>query len=343
MKAVVLSRVGGAELRAEVVEVDEPRAPVGGLVIDMKASGLCGTDLEKIAGEYTASAPILGHEAVGTIGGVGDGVSGYKKGERVFPHHHVPDYTCPLCQAGNETMCDRYRRSNLDPGGFAESFSVPKWNVAGGGVLKIPSDIDFEVASMIEPLACCLRGVRKAGVKEGMSVLVAGAGPVGMMHSLLMGGMGARVLVSDVSEARLRFAEKAGVQRVLDARRDVPAAVKSETGGMGADVAMVASGSRAAILQGLRSVRKGGRVCLFGVPAKGSVLDYDFSDLYNSEQDIVTSYGASEPDTAAALAVLARDPSSYGRLVTHRFPLSRFEEAVAAARSGSAMKVVLNP
>ena len=343
MKSVLLtSRPGEHGLKPELAEVEVPAPGKGDIVVKMGACGLCGTDLEKMRGEYTASMPIVGHEAVGTVAAVGKEARGFAEGDRVFPHHHVPDYSCYLCRAGNETMCDSYRSSNLDPGGFSEYFRVPAWNVAKGGVLKLPRGMSFEVASLIEPLACCVRSIRKCGVREGDTVLVAGAGPVGMMHALLLGGS-AKVVISDVAESRLALAERLKAGRVVDAKSDVAGAVKSETGGMGADLAVVASGSKDAALQGLRSVRKGGRVCLFGVPAKGSVLDYDISELYNAERGIVTSYGAVERDTKEALKVLGERGAEFGRLVTHRVPLSRFSDAVEAASGGGAMKVVVTP
>jgi L-iditol 2-dehydrogenase len=338
MKAVLMNEGMGAT----VAETPEPVPGPGELLVRMAACGLCGTDLEKMRGEYTASKPVLGHEAVGTIVAAGEGVEGFIVGERVFPHHHVPDYTCYLCRSGNETMCDHYRGSNLVPGGFSELFAVPKWNVERGGVLKLPEGMGFDVASLVEPLACCVRAVRKCHIEPGESVFIAGAGPVGMMHALLLAPTSARVLVSDVAEWRLRFAEKAGVARVLNAAtEDVPAQVRGETDGRGADVAMVASGSGAAILQGLRSVRKGGRVCLFGVPPKETVLDYDVSDIYNAEQEVQTSYGATETDTKAALRVLESRGGEFGALVTHRFALAEFQKAVEAASGGTAMKVVV--
>jgi L-iditol 2-dehydrogenase len=344
LKAVLLaSRSGRHGLTPELAEIEAPRAGPGDLVVKLDACGLCGTDLEKIRGEYTASMPVIGHEAVGTISEVGRGVRGFDEGERVFPHHHVPDYSCYLCRAGNETMCDHYRGSNLDPGGFAEFFRVPKWNVAKGGVLKLPRRMQSEVASLIEPLGCCVRSVRKCRVRSGDTVLVAGAGPVGMMHAILLGRMGAEVIISDVSRTRVGFARSMKSVKAVDANRDVPAQVRSETGGRGADVAIVASGSRRAILQGLRSVRKGGRVCLFGVPPRGSVLDYDVSELYNAEREVLTSYGATEKDTTAALNVLGSRGAEFGKLITDRFRLGEFDRAVQAASLGKAMKVVVTP
>jgi L-iditol 2-dehydrogenase len=155
--------------------------------------------------------------------------------------------------------------------------------------------------------------------------------------------MEVKVVISDISRPRLEFAERMRLGIVLDASKDdVPARLRTETQGRGADLAIVASGTKAAIMQALGSIRKGGRVCLFGVPSKGSILGYDISELYNSGQQIVTSYGANDVDTKAALGIIASNPE-FARLVTHRFPLSEFDEAVAAASGGEAMKVVVTP
>jgi len=343
LKSIVLrSGAGKAGMRPGIEEMDVPSPGRGEIVVRMEACGLCGTDLEKMRGEYTASMPVLGHEAAGVISAVGDGVTSFRVGNRVFPHHHVPCYECYLCKSGDETMCDMYRKSNILPGGFSEYFRVPEWNVAKGGVLPLPDEVTFEEGALVEPAACCLRGIRKHA-RAGETVLVVGAGPVGLMHALLLEPMEVRVIISDIIKPRLESAEKMRVGIVLDASKDdVPGRLRAETQGRGADLAIVASGSRAAIMQALGSIRKGGRVCLFGVPAKGSVLGYDISELYNSGQHIVTTYGADDVDTKAALGIIASNPD-FARLVTHRFPLSRFDEAVAAATEGEAMKVVVTP
>ena len=205
-----------------------------------------------------------------------------------------------------------------------------------------PADFTFVQGALIEPAACCLRAIRRHA-KPGETVLVAGAGPVGLMLALLLEPMKGKVLISDVSEPRLEFARRTNVGLVLDAaREDVPARTRAETQGRGADLAIVASGSKAAIMQALGSVRRGGRVCLFGVPSRGSVLGYDISELYNAGQQLVTSYGADDSDTRAALEIVGSN-AGFERLVTHRFPLARFDEAVEAATDGRAMKVVITP
>ena len=343
MKSVILKPRGGTgPLEPKLADVEVPVPGRGELVVKMEASGLCGTDLEKMRGEYTASMPLLGHEAAGSVSAVGEGVTAFREGDRVFPHHHVPCYECYICRAGDDTMCDMYRKSNIHPGGFSERFRVPDWNVAKGGVLRLPDSITFEQGALIEPVACCLRAVKRHA-RNGETVLVAGAGPVGLMNAILLEQEDSKVIVSDISAPRLEFAEKLGIAQVVDASRDnVPARLRAETQGRGADLAIVASGSKAAIMQALSAVRRGGRVCLFGVPSRGSVLGYDISELYNAGQQIVTSYGADDEETKEALAIIASNPK-FERLVTHRFSLARFDEAVEAASGGKAMKVVLTP
>lgn len=341
VKSIVLAQDRDGGTKARLTQLDVPSPGRGELVVKMEACGLCGTDLEKMRGEYTASMPVLGHEAVGVVYAVGEGVNGFKEGDRVFPHHHVPCYECYYCRSGSETMCDMYRKSNIDPGGFSEYFRVPSWNVSKGGVLRLPDEMSFETGALIEPVACCLRAIR-THAKSGETVLIAGAGPVGLMHALLLEPMEVKVMLTDVSRARLDFAERMHLGLVLDAKGDVQSRVKSESQGRGADLAIIASGSKDAIIQGLTSVRKGGRVLLFGVPPKGSVLGYDISDLYNSGQQIVTSYGATDADARETIGILDSNPE-FGRLITDRFPLSNFGDAVEAAANGRSMKVLISP
>ena len=344
-KAVLLRRRPGADAPyAAVEDVPVPALEPGDILVSMEACGLCGTDVEKLHGEYTASMPVLGHEAVGVVASVRGDRSDLKEGDRVFPHHHVPCHKCHYCLHGSETMCKEYRKSNIEPGGFSELFRVPSWNVNGGGVLKLPEAVSFEEASLIEPAACCIRALDRCSVAPGDSVLVAGAGPVGMTHSLLLGAMKAKVFVSDISAQRLEIARRCGVDLAIDAsKEDVPAAVKEATTGLGADLAIVASGSQKAIVQALKSVRRGGKVCLFGVPTRGSVLDYDISEVFNAEVSIISSYAATDVETRKALDLMAGKKVDLRPLITHRFHLSEFDEAVETAIRGDGMKTIIVP
>ena len=341
MRAVIMKRDHAGAVSAAVEDVDEPSAGEGGLLVKMEACGLCGTDIEKLRGQYTAAMPVLGHEAVGEV--VESRAAGFKIGERVFPHHHVPCGECELCKKGAPTMCDRYRTSNISPGGFSEKFVVPSWNVEKGGVLKIPESVSFDLAALVEPLACCIMAIDRLGVGRGDRVLVAGAGPVGMMHSIYLESIGAQPLISDVIQARVDFASGMGFDALRADKSDVGEESRKRTNGVGMDAVIVASGSPRAIVQGLGAVRKGGKVSLFGIPTKGVPLDYPVADIYNSEVSLIPSYGATDVETPKALKAVMTDGIKYQKLITHRFAIDDFDEAVKEAESGSAVKVLIVP
>jgi L-iditol 2-dehydrogenase len=345
LKAVLLRNAGPpGTVGVEVSDVPVPQIGGGELLVEMKACGLCGTDIEKARGEYTAALPVLGHEAVGVVTSVAGETIGFREGDRVFAHHHVPCGECYYCVRGDETACKQYRGSNIYPGGFSEFYRVPEWNVSKGGVLRLPEQLGFDVATLIEPLGCCLRALHKCGVGPDNSVLVVGAGPVGILHSILLLSRTAKVMVSDISEPRLAFARRTRVESVIDARRkDVAKEVRERTAGRGADVAIVASGSQKAVLQAFRSVRTGGKICLFGVPAKGSILDYDLSNIYNAEVSMLPSYGTTDVETAEALSLIAADPERFQPVITHRFHIPEFPSALETAVSGAGMKIVITP
>lgn len=336
MKAIVLENG-----RPILKEVPIPKLQEGDVLVKMKACGLCGTDIEKICGQYTASQPILGHEPAGVI--QESTVDWLKPGDRVFAHHHVPCYECYYCKKGSPTMCPYYRKTNLDPGGFAEYFRVPAWNVKRGGILKLPENVSFEEGAFIEPLATVIRAQRRVHIDKDDYVLVVGAGPMGLLHVMMAKANGAKeVYVSDVSEFRREFAYKVGADYSFNPIKDkVEEEVRKLTEGRGVDVAIIASGAPQAILTALYSVRKGGRVLLFGVPYKGTVLNYDISDLLNNEISVISSNAAVEEDTREALNVIAAKRIDVSKLITGRYRLEEFEKAVREAKEGKTIKAII--
>jgi len=241
-------------------------------------------------------------------------------------------------------MCVHYRATNLEPGGFSEFFRVPAWNVSRGGVLGLPPDVSFEAGSFIEPAACCLRALDRAGPREGVEALVAGAGPTGLLFLQLLREGAERVFVSEVSDYRRDFAIRFGADASWNPRtHDVPSEVRARTKSRGVDLAVVASSHPDAVVQSFRSVRAGGTVLLFGVPEAGSRLDFDVSELVTREISVIPSNAATDHDTRRALAMIEKREIDVEALVTHRFPLDRFEDAVAAATRAECVKAIVTP
>lgn len=336
LKAAVLVQGG-----AEVKELPEPVAGDGELVVRMMACGLCGTDMEKLRGQYTAAMPIIGHEPAGVVEQVGSGIDSFKRGDRVFVHHHVPCGRCKFCLAGSETMCPSYRKSNIYPGGFSELFKAPAWNVSRGGVISLPAGMSFDLGALVEPTACCIRGLRRVGLEGVKNAFIVGCGPVGLTHAILLRRNGIEVIASDVNKKRLLFAQEFGASHLVTPD-SAESEVKKLTDGDGADLSIVASGNAEAIRLALSSTRRGGRVLLFGVPEKGSRLDYDLADLFTSEVSIITSYGATERETNEAISILSRE-TQVEKMVTHHIKLDDFKKAIEVYNSGEAVKIVITP
>ncbi|MGI0045784.1 MAG: zinc-dependent dehydrogenase [Nitrosotalea sp.] len=340
MKAVYVKSPSNVEIK----DVERPHAGNNDIVVTMKACGVCGSDLEKIYGQYSQPSMRLGHEPSGVISEIGSGVKEFKKGDRVFVHHHVPCYSCHFCLHGNETMCQKYSETNLSPCGLAEEFLVPDWNVSHGGVIKLPDHISFDEASMIEPLACCIRAWNKIKFSQGDSVAILGAGPTGMMHVMLSKIFGMKdIFCFDINDFRLSFAKQLGItSSIHSSDPEAYQKILSGTQNRGVDVVIVATGSLNAIAQSIDIVRKGGTIVLFGVPAKDAKMSIDISKIYSKEITLVPSYAASESDTNTAFKIIEEKKVDVNRLITHRFNLSESAKALEYAHQGNdSMKIVV--
>ncbi len=333
--------------KASVISVDESPKPIlnsGDILVQMHACGICGSDLEKVFGQYGQPSMRLGHEPAGVVLDVGDDVSEFKKGDRVFTHHHVSCYNCHLCNHGNETMCTKYSETNLSPCGLSEEYVVPAWNVSHGGVLKISDSLSFEEAAMIEPLACCIRSWKKYSYQEGDSTAIFGVGPTGMMHVMLAQVKKfSKIFCFDVNDFRLHFAKKFNITESINSMdENRKQKILENTDGLGVDVAIVATSSLKALDDAIDMVRKGGTVMMFGVPSKGAMIDLDMSKIYSKEITLVTSYAASETDTIDALDLIESSKIDVKKLITHTYPINDTQKAFEHAKSGDdAMKIII--
>lgn len=328
----------GGSLR--LIETEVPEIGRGDVLVNMKACGICGTDVEKVLGHYASN--VLGHEAVGILEKVGRDVDGFSEGDRVFPHHHVPCYTCHYCRNGSETMCPHFSASNLIPGGLSEYFILPEWNVSHGGLFRIPSSIDFRRGTLIEPMACVLRAIGKVKQNVDLTWLVVGAGPVGMLHVLALHLLEkGNVVCVEPDEERRRFSKRLGAMEALEPET-AGQTVMSLTEGRGADVAIVATGSVKAIESAARMLRKGGMLIQFGLPNPRSFLNIDMNELFRKEISIVNTYSGIEKDVREAIALLEKAPSVTDEIISHSFTLENAIDAFGLAmKPDGARKIII--
>lgn len=334
----------GDRSSVEVKDIPIPKIEQGTILVRMRACGLCGSDLEKIYGEYGMRSGKLGHEPAGEIVSIGGQVSDFIEGDRVFVHHHVSCSSCYYCLHGSSTMCSLYQKSNIDPCGLSELFLVPQYNIEHGALLKLPNSLTFEAASFIEPLACCLRAINKSKIQFGDNIAIFGAGPTGLMLAALARYRGAgNIALVDYNKFRLDFAKKFGDFEVLNAEDPMLTdTILHSTEKRGADIVIVATGNAAAFQNGLKVTRKGGTLLLFGVPSKHAELSLNLSSIYANEVSILPSYAASEIDTNLSLKILAEGRIKIRGLVTHRYTIDQIAEAVREAHEATdAMKVLV--
>jgi len=324
--------------RVALQELPDPVAGPGELLVRVRACGLCGSDL---MGWYQdPRAPlVLGHEPVGEVVAAGPGAP-VAVGTRVHVHHHVPCMTCTLCRAGRHTLCETFRRTRIDPGGLAELIRVPAEN-ARLDVLPLPESLPDWAATLIEPLGCVVRGQRLAGVGPGSRVAVVGAGAMGLLEigAALAAGASAVAAVEPRADRRALALDAGAVAAMADPE---PGAVSEALGGPAHQV-IVCTSAPAAIAAALPLAGPAGVVQLFAPPRPGDAVPLDLGSAFFREVTIGSTYSAGPLDTRDALALLASGAIDPDAIVTHRLPLERVVEAFRLARSGEAVKVVVEP
>jgi len=331
-------------------DVAEPRVSAGELKIRVRNCSACGTDLKiSRSGHPNMTAPqVMGHEIAGEIVEIGDGVHSWSIGDRIQVIAAIPDGTCADCVAGHQSICPNQLSMGYQfAGGFAEYMIVPREVLAVNGATIIPEAVSFAEASLAEPLACVLNGQELARVGPGDTVVVVGSGPIGCLHVRLARARGAaQIILIDVNAERLVAAAALVLPDLTIASEGIDpiAAVLEATGGRGADVVITAAASAMAQEQGLRMLARRGRLSLFGGLAKDAPnITVDSNLVHYRELTIVGVNGSSPDHNKRALALIASGEVPVLDLITHRFPLSQFFEALEVVATGEAIKVTIEP
>lgn len=328
------------------VRVEErpiPRIGPGEVLVKTEACGLCGG--EAMEWYLAPRAPkILGHEPAGVIVELGEGVSGFAVGDRVFVHHHVPCHACRDCQRGAATLCPEYSKTHIDPGGFADYFRVPAENVPE--MLRLPDHLSFEEACVIEPMSDCLFGLQTLRVVSGDTIAVQGVGFMGLCFVQLARLFPfARIVALDFSDWRLERALELGATHTINPRReDAPAVLRDINDGRLADAVVSTAPSATAWTAALDLVGTGGTLHVNAPPHPDERVQVDPNRLYFSGITINNAYSSTQAETTAVLGLIASGRVDARSLVTHRFGFDGVAEGIdLIVQAGESIKSVIIP
>ena len=332
MRAAVYHAPG--DVRIE--ELERPEPGPGEVLVEMRACGVCGSDLLDWYIEPRAPV-VLGHEPVGVVVETGSELDAPLPGigSRVFAHHHVPCQRCERCRRGHETLCESFKQTRIHPGGFAEYILVPAPNAALD-LLAVPDAVSDAAATAIEPLACGVRGQRRAGVTAETRLLVVGGGQIGLLNAQAAAAAGAHVAVAEPLPGRRALADRLGARGV-----EPDAEAVNEALGDRPTVAMLCTGAEAGWSLAIEAIDAGGTVQLFAPAAPGATRAFEVNDVFFREIEVQASYSAGPSDTRAALELIASGAVRPEELITHRFALEDAADALEAARRREAVKAIV--
>ena len=330
-------------MQIEVGNLPIPDTKPSGMRVKVRSCGVCGSDINRMRNTTSRQPRVLGHEIAGDVIAVSDPNAKFQPGDRVAVGHvHVPCMHCVYCQHRAYSMCRQFKSSSITPGGYSEYVDIPLDQMLHT-VLKIPDSVSYDDATFVDPIACCLKALRRCGVRPLDRVLVVGAGIMGLLFAHLLKLMQADSIFLDISTVRLDRARECGAHHVLNPENpDVVKEVLSLTGGNGVDFALTTFTNRQIIAQVTTCVRDGGTLCIFAPPAFEETVNIDPGNLFYREQSIISSYSSDSEDLEPAMRWIESGRIDIRSLITAHTDL----EGIAAAVFGlkeNGYKIIVHP
>lgn len=345
MKAVVYR--GPNDLRIESLDV--PRIAARELLVRVAVCGVCPTDIKKIQHGTLPPPRVFGHETAGVIVKIGALVRGFRVGDRVALHHHVPCLDCHYCRHRTFAQCATYKRTGITAGfepaggGYAEFVRVMPFVLPG--VVRIPRKNHFVEGAMLEPVNTVLKAVRRLNLLSGDAVAVVGQGPIGLMFTRLLAIEGVRVLATDLMPEKLTLARRFGARLALNgAESDLPHRIESFSRGRGLDAVVLAVPGERLVEAAPSWLRGGGQMLLFAHTQRGGQVRVDPAAICVDEVDVLGSYSADVTIQRQVARLVFGRQMDVRTLITHRFPLVATAEAIELAANPQArsLKVVVS-
>ncbi len=329
--------------RVETRQAPQPQLGPGDLLLRVHACGLCGTDIMKIRYGLPKAPVVLGHEVAGEVAGLGPDVTGFALGDRVVVAHHTPCYACHYCRHGDHSMCRQFKRSNLDPGGFAEFVRIPARHVETT-THKLGPELSYEQAIYMEPLACVLRNLKRPNLLPGDTALVIGMGAIGLMTGQVIQHHLGQVFGTDLRKDRRELGKQFGFSQAWDGQQtDIGQEIREQTQGRGVDLVVLTAGTPELYGEVTQYVRDGGSISIFAGLEPGSKVQYDLNQLYHRNLTVFSSYSASPEDLREALEYLRNGVVTVDPFKASIFGLNDFSTALDAVMSQKIFKAIIRP
>lgn len=332
MKAAVYTGVG----KIEVLNLQCPEVDADSALVRVEKVGICGTDIKTYKRGHPMFKPpcVLGHEFVGTVEKVGQAMDTNLVGRTFVIAPYLECGKCELCQKGSPELC---KNKIWIQGAFAEYVKVPKVLLERGGI-ELPADVDRSTTTLTEPLACAMHGIERINPSKGDSILIVGAGPMGLLLGITLRNMGCTVAVSELDDNRLHKVVQFQL-KAIDAKTTTLSQLSKEKSGF--DHVIIATDSVSVIPEALEIIHPGGKLQLFGGMPRSTRLELDPYHIHYREVDFIGSFGFSEKHFKRAFAEIKNDTESYSKLVTAEYELDKIEEAFDAAMDPKNIKVVV--
>jgi len=340
MQAVVYRGVD--DLRNETVPV--PRISPSELLVKVAVCGVCPTDIKKIQHGTVPPPRIFGHETSGTIVKLGARVRGFKIGDRVALHHHVPCMKCHACRHRAFAQCPQYKKTGITAGfepaggGYAEYVRVMPFVFPG--IVKIPARNGFDEGAMLEPVNTVLKAIRRLNVLPGDNVRVVGQGPIGLMFTRLLALQKINVIATDLIPERLELARRFGAKHIVSANENPKSKIQNLKS---LDASIITAPSDTAVREAHELVRGAGQVLLFAHTKRDAETLIDLSKICVDEKDLIGSYSSDITLQGEVARLIFSRKLDVRKLITHRFPLDQTAAAIALAAkpTQTSLKVVV--
>ncbi len=332
---------GDGPFRSAITDIDDPKPGKGEVVIEVRACGVCGSDIYKALKGSRDPGAVLGHEVTGVVAETGEGVHRFKVGDRVLAWHHAPCGSCHYCKRGSFSMCRQFIATNFYPGGFAEKVLLPP-ELVSSALFKLPPDTSYEIGTLVEPLGCLYRALERAKLRKDDVAFIIGAGFIGQLALSALKEIVGSIVITDVRPDRLDLAERRGATAAVPPEKAKDEIIKLSRG-RGADYVMMTYASQKTIAEAQDTVRDGGIICQFAGPLTSGEPNWSSDLIYHKDLTVYGSYSPSPASFNTAFRKITWGDIELSDIELKMYPLDQTGIAFADQAEHRVMKAIVTP